>query len=95
MCAFDLLFENGTKIMGLPLVERKARLTKLLAYIASVLVVGDLPAEEQLFGEAVQPLLLQRSVAKRMDSPYQPGVRSQDWLKIKRKGAVPPERFKR
>jgi bifunctional non-homologous end joining protein LigD len=33
--------------------------------------------------------------AKRLGSPYRPGVRSPDWLKIKRPGAVPPERFKR
>lgn len=32
-------------------------------------------------------------VAKRKASTYQPGV--PDWLKVKRKGAVPPERFKR
>jgi ATP-dependent DNA ligase len=44
---------------------------------------------------AVQPLLLEGFVAKRRTSSYQPGVRSPDWLKIKRKGAVPPERFKR
>jgi bifunctional non-homologous end joining protein LigD len=34
-------------------------------------------------------------IAKRKASPYQAGVRSPDWLKVKRKGAVPPERFKR
>lgn len=60
-----------------------------------MLVVGDLPAEEQLFGQAVQPLLLEGFVAKRRASTYRPGVRSPDWLKIKRKGAVPPGRFKR
>lgn len=95
LCAFDLLFENGTNIMGLPLVERKVRLTRLLANIPSVLSVGDLPAEERLFEQAVEPLLLEGFVAKRRTSSYQPGVRSPDWVKIKRKGAVPPERFKR
>jgi bifunctional non-homologous end joining protein LigD len=95
LCAFDLLFENGTNIMSLPLVERKARLDRLLASTPSVLVVGDLPADEHLFEQAVQPLLLEGFVAKRRTSSYQPGVRSPDWLKIKRKGAVPPERFKR
>jgi bifunctional non-homologous end joining protein LigD len=95
LCAFDLLFHAGTNIMALPLFERKARLAKLLANIPSVLVVGDLPAEQRLFNEAVPPLLLEGFVAKRRASTYQPGVRSPDWLKIKRKGAVPPERFRR
>jgi bifunctional non-homologous end joining protein LigD len=95
LCAFDLLFEAGTNIMSLPLVERKARLAKLLSNIPSVLVVGDLPAQAELFEQAVQPLLLEGFVAKRRTSSYQPGVRSPDWLKIKRKGAVPPERFGR
>lgn len=41
------------------------------------------------------PLLLEGFVAKRKASTYQPGVRSPDWLKVKWKGAVPPERCKR
>lgn len=94
-CAFDLLFQDGRNIMSLPLVERKARLAKLLNGINGVLVVGDLPAEAALFTEAVEPLLLEGIVAKRRASTYQPGVRSPDWVKVKRKGAVPPERFKR
>lgn len=94
-CAFDLLFENGRNIMGLPLVERKARLERLLVGVPGVLVVRDLPAEADLFNHAVEPLLLQGFVAKRRVSIYTPGVRSRDWLKIKRKGAVPPERFGR
>lgn len=95
LCAFDLPFEGGMNIMSLPLVERKSRLAKLLAKVPSVLVVGDLPAQEDLFEQAVEPLLLEGFVAKRRTSSYQPGVRSPDWLKVKRKGAVPPERFKR
>jgi bifunctional non-homologous end joining protein LigD len=58
-------------------------------------MVGDLPADAALFDQAVMPLQLEGFVAKRKASPYQPGVRSPDWLKVKRKGAVPPERFKR
>ena len=97
LCVFDLLVENGQNIMGLPLVERKARLARLLTGVpkAAVLMVGDLPADAALFDQAVVPLLLEGFVAKRKASTYQPGVRSPDWLKVKRKGAVPPERFKR
>lgn len=49
----------------------------------------------QLFKEAVIPLKLEGLVAKRVDSVYQPGVRSSDWVKVKRKGAIPAERFRR
>lgn len=86
LCAFDLLFQDGRNIMGLPLVERKARLANALAGVAGVLVVGDLPAEAALFGQAVEPLLLEGFVAKRRASVYAPGLRSPDWLKIKRAG---------
>jgi len=81
--------------MGMPLTERKERLRHLLAGCPGVLLVSDLPAQAELFTEAVEPLLLEGFVAKRRASAYQPGVRSPDWLKIKRNGAVPPERFKR
>lgn len=93
-CAFDLLFENGRNIMGLPLVKRKARLEQLLRGVRGVLYVSDLPAREEFFAQAVEPLALEGFVAKRRDSMYRPGVRSPDWLKVKRKGAIAPERFR-
>lgn len=86
LCAFDLLFEDGRNVMGLPLVERKFRLKRLLAGVPGVLFVSDLPAEKELFSQAVEPLKLEGIVAKRRDSVYSAGVRSPDWLKIKRKG---------
>lgn len=95
LCAFDLLVQDGRKIMDLPLVERKARLAKLLYRAPGVLMVSDLPAQAELFREAVEPLLLEGFVAKRRASTYQPGERSRDWIKIKRKGAVPYKRFSR
>lgn len=86
LCAFDLLFEDGNNIMGLPLVERKARLTALLDGVNGVRVVGDLQAQASLFARSVESPLLAELVAKRRMSSYQPGVRSPDWLKIKRAG---------
>lgn len=86
LCAFDLLFENGRNTMGLPLVERKARLQRLLAGVPGVLFVGDLPARAELFSQAVEPLKLEGVVAKQRTSVYAPGVRSRDWVKIKRAG---------
>jgi bifunctional non-homologous end joining protein LigD len=96
-CAFDLLMLNGDDIMTLPLLERKMLLAQLLQPpAAAVLFVGHFDSgAEQLFKEAVVPLKLEGLVAKRASSPYVPGSRSPDWVKVKRKGAVPPGRFKR
>lgn len=88
-CAFDLLIEGGKDVMGLPLVERKARLEHLLGSCArgAVLFLGELPADERLFHAMVAAgLKVEGVMAKRKDSTYQPGVRSPDWRKIKRPG---------
>ena len=52
----------------------------------------DIP---RLFNDAVLGLHLEGVVAKHDDSIYVPGARSRDWVKVKRKGAVPAERFRR
>ena len=86
LVAFDLLVLDGRDVMGLPLVERKALLRQLLAGVpkASVMYLGDLPAQAELFDQVVVGLKLEGLMAKRLQSPYQPGVRSDDWRKIKR-----------
>jgi len=94
---FDLLVDGGKDITGLPLVERKERLLALLDPVpASILPVGHFAdGSAQLFREAVVPLALEGLVAKRADSLYAAGVRTADWVKVKRKGAIPPQRFSR
>lgn len=95
-CVFDLLEEGGRDLTGLPLLKRKARMLKRMAGLSSILPMSHVDAEhgQQLF-EMAKQLKLEGLVAKRADSVYQPGVRSRDWVKVKRNGAVPPERFKR
>jgi len=58
-------------------------------------VVSHIEGEGKWLFEQVLALQMEGVVAKRLDSIYQPGVRSWDWLKIKRPGAVPPQRFQR
>ena len=95
-CVFDLLLENGKDITALPLAKRKARMLKRLAGLPSILPVNHFDAGQgrQLFQQAVLALKLEGLVAKRLDSVYRPGIRSSDWVKVKRKGAVPAERFR-
>lgn len=87
LCAFDLLYLDGRNVMALPLGERKAMLQQLLEPLRGQLVfAGDFPAEAALFDQAVLGARLEGFVAKRLASPYLPGVRTRDWLKIKRPG---------
>ena len=94
-CAFDLLVHDGVDIMSEPLVERKSRLALILVEpLPSVLRVGTLDSAGEWLYQQALALQLEGIVGKRLDSLYYPGIRSPDWLKIKRPGAVPPERFK-
>lgn len=90
---FDLLVDGGQEVTALPVLERKARLARLLDPApASALLVGHFDADHgpSLFANAVIQLGLEGLVAKRLESPYRPGTRSPDWVKVKRQGAVLP-----
>jgi ATP-dependent DNA ligase len=79
---FDMLFLDGEDLMGLPLIERKARLEKLLAGAPSSLVYND---HQSGRGPAFYRLACGRGlegiVSKRINSRYEPDRRS--WLKVK------------
>jgi bifunctional non-homologous end joining protein LigD len=95
-CAFDLLFHNGQNIMDLPLIQRKARLADLLLPLRGKLViVGEFPAQADLFDRLVIGAQLEGFVAKAKAGIYRPGIISPQWVKLKRKGAVPAQRFTR
>ncbi|MGO4302153.1 ATP-dependent DNA ligase [Cupriavidus sp. RAF12] len=94
-CVFDVLVAKGKDIRSSPLEIRKATLAKLLrAHSNQVLHVTGVEDGEWLYRSALD-LELEGVVGKRLGSPYLAGVRSPDWIKVKRPGAVPPERFKR
>jgi bifunctional non-homologous end joining protein LigD len=84
--AFDLLFHNGRDLRSLPLIERKAKLRKLiprdhprLAFVDHIETEGEL-----LFSHAVKAGM-EGVMCKRADSAYV-GTRSRDWLKAKQGG---------
>jgi bifunctional non-homologous end joining protein LigD len=100
-CVFDLLVMNGRSVMHLPLIERLALLLNLFepppphVLVARHVDAGMAPNPVSwLYGQAVA-LQLEGVVGKLADSIYQPGVRSADWFKLKRPGAVPAQRFRR
>lgn len=97
-CVFDLLVHRGIDITRRPLLYRKAALagmfkTKPRPYI--MYVDHFETGAAQLLADIVMPRKLEGLVAKRADSVYQPGVRSGDWVKIKRSGVTTERRIRR
>ncbi|MEA2254671.1 MAG: bifunctional non-ous end joining protein LigD [Solirubrobacteraceae bacterium] len=81
---FDLLWLDGHSLMELPYVERRARLDELELgqgerWRVPDHVVGH--GADLLAATAEQGL--EGVIAKRLDSPYEPGRRSASWLKVK------------
>jgi bifunctional non-homologous end joining protein LigD len=80
---FDLLFLDGHSLMALPYAERRERLAALQlagpTWQTPAHHVGDGAALLQATGAQG----LEGVLAKRLDSPYAPGRRSQGWVKVK------------
>jgi bifunctional non-homologous end joining protein LigD len=80
---FDLLWLDGHSLMALPYAERRERLAELQLegerWHAPAHVVGN--GAQVLAVSADQGL--EGVIAKRLDCPYEPGRRSNGWIKIK------------
>lgn len=74
---FDLLYLDGTPLFDLPYRDRRALLDEL-----DIGAPPYFPGESNLL-EATSEQGLEGVVAKRLDSPYRPGVRSPWWIKVK------------
>jgi bifunctional non-homologous end joining protein LigD len=81
---FDLLWLDGHSLMELPYQERRARLAELDLGDGERWRVPDYVAGhgEQLLA-ATEQQGLEGVIAKRLDSIYEPGRRSQSWVKVK------------
>lgn len=79
---FDLLWEDGEDLRGLPLRERKKRLEQIVTPGDRIALSQhfDVSGEEML--EAAGRMNLEGVIAKRADSKYE-SRRSSNWLKIK------------
>jgi bifunctional non-homologous end joining protein LigD len=80
---FDVLWLDGQSLIELPWIQRRDRLEELElsgpAWLRSPAHIGE--GEGVL--AAARQMELEGVVAKRLDSPYRPGLRSPDWLKVK------------
>ncbi len=82
---FDLLYRSHTPLLERPLVERRAELDALLQGLSSPLLVlsdGVVGSGLALF-EQIRARELEGLVAKRLSSPYRPGRRTDEWIKLK------------
>lgn len=82
--AYDILYLDGLTLTGKPLTERKAALNKVIKSESCHLALSRVIDGR---GAALYQLAEQQSlegiVAKRKDSLYHLGQRTQDWIKIK------------
>jgi bifunctional non-homologous end joining protein LigD len=83
---FDLLWLDGHSLMALPYAERRERLAALElqaeGWQTPAHILGDGRA---MLRETVQQGL-EGILAKRLDSTYQPGLRTSSWIKVKSLG---------
>jgi bifunctional non-homologous end joining protein LigD len=80
---FDLLWLDGHALMDLPYLERRERLEALGLSGASWQTPAHVVGQGQALLSASAEQGLEGIVAKRIDSTYQPGLRSSSWVKIK------------
>lgn len=82
--AFDLLYRDFTSLMDQPLSARRDRLLQL--DVPGPMAVSEaVRAQGRRLYESVCSAGLEGIMAKRLDSRYRPGRRSDAWIKVKRR----------
>ena len=80
---FDILYLDGETLIDLPLNERRKHLeTAVTGHVAPQLVSSDIPRVEEFYQEALDKGH-EGIMIKVASSPYTPGVRGKNWIKIK------------
>lgn len=82
LVVFDLLVAGGRELLHLPLLERKELLSEAVEEGERIKLCLHTTEGEELW-ESARRMGLEGVMGKRRDSPYRPGVRSPDWLKLK------------
>ena len=80
---FDLLYLDGVDFRRAPLIDRKNLLSHVIAPSEHISLVEYVEGDGASFYHAVVGLGLEGIIAKRRSSTYEPGTRSNAWLKIK------------
>ena len=85
--AFDVLYRDGVSLMDEPLRERRRHLEEVVTACGNPVLLfseGVVGGGVAYFDKLTE-LELEGMVAKRLDSPYRPGRRTEDWTKVKRR----------
>jgi DNA ligase D-like protein (predicted ligase)/DNA ligase D-like protein (predicted 3'-phosphoesterase) len=81
---FDILEKDGKPLINLPLTERKKILRGAVQEGKHVLLSDVVEENGEAYYTAALEKGLEGVMAKKKTSPYEPGVRSGNWLKIKK-----------
>jgi len=81
---FDIIERDGDSLISHPLRERKEILAGILCQNATVLLSNYIEKSGEIFFEAALENGFEGVIAKRLDSPYLPGVRSFHWVKFRK-----------
>ncbi|MBW3667520.1 MAG: non-homologous end-joining DNA ligase, partial [Actinobacteria bacterium] len=81
--AFDLLYVDGEDLTGKPWTERRRLLEEMLVPSETVQLSPVVEGDGTALFRAASDQGMEGIVGKRLDSRYQPGARSRDWLKVK------------
>ncbi|HZY81356.1 MAG TPA: DNA ligase D [Cyclobacteriaceae bacterium] len=81
---FDVLWRDGKDLRKMPLAERKKVLSEIMPQDSGIIRLSEaFDVKGTDFYESAKRMGLEGIVAKKADSPYQSGLRTNDWLKIK------------
>lgn len=83
LIAFDVIYLDGRSLINTPVEKRKELLAELVVSSKVVDVSPYVRAEGKALSEASKAQNLEGIVAKKLGSPYRPGKRTREWLKIK------------
>ena len=81
---FDIIEKDGQPLLKLPLTERKKLLEQNLKEGEHVLISIFADKDGKAYYDAALKTGVEGVMAKKKDSPYEPGVRSHSWLKIRK-----------
>ena len=81
---FDILEKDGKPLLDLPLMERKKILQSAVQEGEHVILADYVEGKGEFYYEAILQKGLEGVMAKKKNSPYEPGLRSGNWLKIKK-----------
>ena len=81
---FDIIELEGESLISHPLVERKQILARTIRGNDRIALTVYVEKSGEMYFDAAQRSGFEGVVAKRIDSPYLPGVRSTQWVKFRK-----------